>query len=427
MNGEMISRHLEGPMAAGLDVFRSLLLHGPRQSGKTTLGLRLSDRCGGTFLSLDDPEVLEEVMNDPRYFLEEAAKPVVVDEVQLGGDKLVRTLKTIIDKSDAPGQFILTGSTNFLTVANIRESLAGRTVIYDMWPLSQAEISEAVAPMLTRLFKHPPELPDTAERLGRQQYLEMACVGGYPEMRRMTQQGERALWVESHVRTVIERDIKAVTAIRSIGNLMALFRWAAAMTGQTLNISGAQRELQISRDSLYLYLDWLETIGLTYRLTYWRRGNHVARAAKSPRLIMADTGITAALLNISQEALRHPGAEMAGPLLETFVINEVVRQAAATVTPKIRAHYFREANGRREVDCVLEMPDGAVAALEIKATSSPDRSQAKHLAWLRDQLDAVSPGKFRGGYLLHTGDRIAEIGDRIYMMPISALWAQSPP
>ena len=418
----MIARHVQPHVADGLDAFRSVLLQGPRQSGKTTLVRALAEQRGGTYLSLEDPETLEDVLADTRHVLVSASAPVVVDEVQLGGDRLVRVIKDILDSSNAPGQFLLTGSTNFLSVCNIRESLAGRVAIYELWPLSQAELSGAPRPRMGRLFGHPPGAATHAP--GKAGYMEMVCRGGYPEMTRLDEQRRRAVWASSYWSTVIERDVRAVSSFRSIGALDKLVKWAAAMSSQSLNVSSASSDLQITRPTLNAALNWMHTLGLAWCLQPWG-GNYIARATKTPKLMVGDTGIAAGMLNLSPESLLRPGAEMAGAMLETFVANELRRQASAGPDP-VSVFFMRDRNGKLEADFVLERADGAVVALEVKATHSPSRDDAKHLRWLRDRMDRSSPGKFCNGLLLHCGEKTVEIGDRLHMAPISTLWAAPP-
>ncbi|WP_428116050.1 DUF4143 domain-containing protein [Candidatus Poriferisodalis sp.] len=116
-----------------------------------------------------------------------------------------------------------------------------------------------------------------------------------------------------------------------------------------------------------------------------------------------------------------PTSLAASLLLETFVVNEIARSlSASSVAPRL--HHYRD-HQRHEVDLVLERSDGAVAAFEIKATTSPSVSQLRHVEWLRDRINAAAPGAFRAGILLHTGDQRYTVGDRLHICPIDTLWA----
>ena len=151
-----------------------------------------------------------------------------------------------------------------------------------------------------------------------------------------------------------------------------------------------------------------------------RSRNPSARPVRRPKIRITDTGLAAGLLGLDADALTAPTAPATGPMLETFAVNEIARLAASS-TSRLRLHRFRDHQGH-EVDLVIERADGTIVAVEIKATSSPTVDQMRHVAWLRDRLDSVSPGAFRAGILLHTGNQEFTVGDRLRTCPIDTLW-----
>ena len=194
---------------------------------------------------------------------------------------------------------------------------------------------------------------------------------------------------------------------------------AGPNTSAELNTQAACRQLGIDRATFGSYLAWLETVFLAQALPAWSR-KHATRITRRPKVSLSDTGIAASLLGIDATALASPTSTSAGPLLETFVVNELMRQLSAT--PNLSLHHLRGYDGH-EVDIVLERADGALAAIEVKATGSPAENHLKPLRWMRDRIDAVAPGLFRVGVLLHTGQHCLPAGDRIFLAPISTLWA----
>ncbi len=194
----------------------------------------------------------------------------------------------------------------------------------------------------------------------------------------------------------------------------------AGSTAQELNVSEASRRLGLHRVTVQSYVDWLHSVFLAEPLPAWSR-NLANREIKRPKLHLTDTGLAAALLGLSPDSLARPTSTAAGPLLESFVANEMLRQlSSATRAPSVM--HWRQ-NSRHEVDIVLERPAGDVVAVEVKATSSPQRSHARSLVRLRDLLDSVAPGAFKAGVLLHTGDRTLKLDDRIHSTPIATLWS----
>lgn len=135
---DQVDRHIRPELEQALDHFRVVVLHGARQCGKTTLARLVARARRGTYVSLDDELTLSAALSDPITFLQNQQYPLVIDEVQLAGDRLVRAVKRLVDEDSVPGRFLLTGSTNFLTVPVISESLAGRVAILNLRPFSQA-------------------------------------------------------------------------------------------------------------------------------------------------------------------------------------------------------------------------------------------------------------------------------------------------
>lgn len=402
-----------------------VVLHGARQSGKTTLARAVAADRGGTYLTLDDEQVLDAALADPHTFVRSYRFPLVVDEIQIAGQRLVRAIKMAVDSENVPGRFLLTGSTNFLTVPTISESLAGRAAFLRLWPLSRAEIAGATSGVesggapgtIGRWFDGRFGGPAVSSTR-RDDYLEMICAGGYPEALRSNGPA-RARWFDDYAETVVSRDIVALGDIRRAALLSRLLRLAAANTAGEVNLADWSRCLGADRATLESYLGWLRTVFLIHELPPWTR-NRGARVVRRPKLHLTDSGLAAALTGVDAEALRPPTATATGRLLETFVVGEVARQAGAGA-PRVTLHHYRD-NARREVDLVIERADGAVVAIEVKATASPRATDLRHLAALRDRLDTAEPGSFRAGVLLHTGSGAFTINDRLHSAPIEVLW-----
>ena len=242
-----VRRHLESALDRSLDAARVVVLHGARQSGKTTLARRVARQRGGSYVTLDDDASRRAAIDDPIAYLSALSKPAVIDEVQLGGDRVVRAVKRIVDDSDARGGFLLTGSTDFLSVPTISESLAGRARILRLRPFSEAELAGCPQLDLDKWLDacsiEPP--PQAADRAG---YMARVCRGGFPEAVALAP-SERPRWHRSYLETVVQRDITELGDIRRGEALVELVRWLAANSAGELNIQAACQQLGLDRST----------------------------------------------------------------------------------------------------------------------------------------------------------------------------------
>lgn len=419
----LVPRRARWEVEETLRVLRVAVLNGPRQAGKTTLAQQVVAATGGTFVTLDDAATLRACRDDPRTFVSAFGKPLVVDEFQLGGDELLRAVKMVVDRDRTRGQYLLTGSTRFLTVPTISESLAGRVGIVDLWPYTQGELErpgEQADGFLDDLLDPNVPVAQLSDAPSRADYLTRVCTGGFPEVQGLGGGGGRRRWFDAYLATVTSRDVPGISRIQHAAELPTLLSAVAAMTGQQLVVTRLAERVALARQTVdSTYLPLLETVFMVVRLPVWSR-NLLARVTRHPKVYVADSGVAAHLLRVDEGALADPLCAATGALVETFVVNELIRQASFGVEG-LRLAHWRTRDGV-EVDVVAEAPDGRVGGIEIKAAATVSRADFRHLARLRDLLDA-SGGRFVRGVVLYTGDQVLSFGDRLVAMPLAALWA----
>jgi uncharacterized protein len=409
----LVERAVAGRYQDTVAARRVTVVTGPRQSGKTTLVQ--SQLRGGTLRSLDDQGTLNAALADPSGFLALGARPLVVDEVQRAGEPLVRAIKLAVDRDPSPGQFVLTGSSNFLTVPTISESLAGRAGFVEVWPFTQAEISGRPDRFIDRALSGPTAFGTyQPDRLGRRDLLQRACAGGYPEVHRLAAR-ERPGWFRDYVLTTIERDIVQLSGIRKVAEMGQLLRLFAARTGCELVMQGIIDDAPLERQAVYDHRAWLETIHLITTLPAWSR-NLTRRAKRHPKIFVTDPGLAAWLLGKTPDALEDPADPATGQLVETFVFNELRRQLTWAASDVSLFHWQNRSGA--EVDIVLEAADGRIAALEIKTGQTAKPEWFRWLGQMRDTLGE----KFMAGIALYAGHEVLPFGDRLIAAPISALW-----
>lgn len=421
--GPIKPRHAHRAAEEALASFRVVVVNGPRQAGKTTLARELAGSRGATVVTLDDGALCEACVADPKAFLDAYPRPLFIDEFQRAGDPLVRAVKAAVDADRTPGQFLLTGSSRFLAIAGLSESLAGRAAILDLWPYTQGEADElgpASDVLLGRMLDAATSFSQAAGPYPeRADYLRRVCRGGFPEVHELPP-ATRSLWFDGYLTTVLQRDVPLIARGRHLGKLPRLLQVVAARTSQEMNLRSVAADTGIERTSLSRnYLPLLENIFLVRQLPPWSR-NLTARAVKHPKTYITDSGLAASLLGVDPDGLVLPNAPALRPLVETFVVDELARQHSFSSTPRATLYHFRSPDGP-EVDVVVEAPDGRVAAVEVKASTAVVRGDFNHLALLRDRLDHIGQ-PFIAGVVLYVGDKVLPFGDRLTALPLCHLW-----
>jgi hypothetical protein len=389
------------------------MVGGPRQAGKTTLLRGWINQTAGSLRTLDNADTLRAAIDDPAAFVAYGPTPRGIDEVQRGGDDLVRAIKIAVDEDPQPGQFILSGSSRFLTVPTLSESLAGRVAFVDLWPLSMPEQTYTETDPVRTLFGDPTKLL-TSSSWKREDYVKCVGRGGYPEVLRMSSDIARQSWFDGYLATIIGRDIQSFANLGQASAIPRLLGLIAARAGSLAVLSDLAQGAELARETARNYLSYLDTVYLTTQIPAWS-SNFNARLVKSPKLYLTDSGLAAHLLGATTDDLANPEHRAFGPLVETFVATELMKALSATL---LRAQLFHLRAGATEVDFVLQGPDDKIVAIEVKASTSPGGNAFKGLRWLRERLG----DQLHAGYLLHLGIEAASRGDRIFSLPLSALW-----
>jgi hypothetical protein len=406
------ARHIGPRLAEALSDSPVVLLHGPRQSGKTTLARRHGEGAGMGYVTLEDPSILKAAREDPSGFVADLPERVVIDEVQRAPD-LLMVIKASVDRRRLPGRFLLTGSANVLLVPRLSDSLAGRTAIVRLHPLSQAELAGPRLPgFLPALFGGTlravslPRLgPGLADRIG---------AGGYPAALARPRPGRRAAWHRDHVETILRKDVRDLARIRSLDVLSRLLTAVSGRTATLLNVAGLGAPFPLTRPTIAEYVSLLERLFLIDLLPPWH-SNRLSRLIKTPKVHVGDTGLACALLGLSAEGLGKD-RPLLGRLLESFVVQELRRQATALEDP-IRFFHFRQKDGA-EVDVVLEQAEGAIAGVEVKASATVTSGDFAGLRKLRD----ATGSRFAGGVVLYDGEAGISFGEQLRAVPMRELW-----
>jgi len=388
-----------------------VLIHGPCQCGKTTLARTVGDAAGYAYISFDDDVLRASVLADPVGFVADLPDKVVLDEVQRVPE-LFTALKVAVDRDRRPGRFILTGSANVLLVPRLADSLAGSMEILRLHPLAQSELAAKQPDFLDALFGDGFKSKQQA-RLGKE-LAERIAASGYPAALARPSSRRRVTWYRDYIETLVQRDVRDMARISSLDVLPRLLALAAGHTARLLNVADLASPFQLSRPTIRDYVTLLARVFLLEELPPWHN-NRLSRLVKTPKLHLGDTGLACALLGVDAAAL-WANRTLLGQLLETFIFQELRRQASWRDSP-IAFYHFRDKDGV-EVDIVMEGSGQRVAGIEVKAAATVTSNDFRGLRKLQES----ARGRFAGGVVLYDGEMTVPFGDGLFAVPIRSLW-----
>lgn len=415
----MFKRNIEKFIIDAISDTPVILVIGGRQTGKSTLVQSLrGENYQPQYYTFDDLTVLSAAATNPQAFLESLKTPVILDEVQRAPE-IFLPLKSAVDKNRRAGGFLLTGSANVLFLPKVADSLAGRMEVLTLRPLSQGEIegvSEnfidwACADRLTLVQSQDGEEED------RERLFQRMITGGYPEAVGRKLAARRQAWFGSYITTLLQRDVRDLANIEGLTDLPRLLSILAARAGGLLNYAEISRTGGFPQTTLKRYAALFDALFITETLPAFS-GSRTKRLVKTPKLYFIDTGLLCFLQNLSWEKIKLDPT-LAGQVMENFVVGEIRKQTGWNNT-RIEMFHFRTSTDR-EVDIVLETPNGEVVGIEVKSGAHVGSEAFKGLKALKEH----SGKKFKRGIVIYTGNKAVAFDEDMYAVPVQQLWRSS--
>ncbi|OZG63220.1 ATPase AAA [Bifidobacterium hapali] len=357
----MFPRDLTDTMIRMSRLFPVVTVTGPRQSGKSTLVQQAFPNY--RYVSLEDEDTRALAVDDPRSFLERYDSHVIIDEAQRV-PSLFSYMQGMVDRRNEPGQYVLSGSQNFLLLNSISQSLAGRVSVLHLLPLSYAELVSAnVAPTSMS---------------------EFLLRGGYPRLYAMNMHPRD--FFPSYIATYLDRDVRAELGVKKIAEFNTFLSLCATRVGEVLNMASLANDCGISVQTANDWMSILEASFVVFRLHPYHR-NYGKRLIKAPKLYFYDTGLAANLLGIDSDEQMF-SSQYRGNLYENAVMIEIIKRYQA-LGREPRLFYWRDSN-KKEIDAILEQGGKPRYAVEIKSSATYNPKSFEILEDLAPMMN-VSP------------------------------------
>lgn len=385
---------------------------GPRASGKTTT----ARRHARTVVRLDRPDAAAAFQANPDATLRTLAEPVLLDEWQ-EAPAVLGAVKRSVDADPRPGRYLLTGS--------VRAELDSQT-----WPGTGRVVHVPMTGLTVRERLGDPDAEPFIDRVAHsgavdlrtpdesfdvRDYVELAITGGFPEPALRLPSRLRRHWFDSYVQQLLTRDAPAAQPRRDPRRLGRFFEVLALNTAGVVDMSTLYQAAGVDHRTANAYESLLASLFVIDTVPAWFT-NRLKRLGRGPKRYLTDPALAASIVGSDVDGvLGDP--DLLGRLLDTFVAAQL-RAELPVSTLRPRLHHLRQEGGRREIDILVELTGHRVIAIEIKASTNPKAHDGRHLEWLRDELG----DRFCHGLVLHTGQYLHPLAERVTAAPISTLW-----
>jgi predicted AAA+ superfamily ATPase len=352
-----IGRLIENEMIRASRAFPALLVTGPRRAGKTTLFKKLFPKA--SYYLLEDPDSIARVKADPRSFVEEIKPPCILDEIQ-NVPELFNYLRTRIDENPHRfGQWYFTGSQDAPLMKGVSESMAGRVAVFHLLPLSSEETKKV-----------------------------SVFSGGFPEV--LAGPKTASIWFRSYIQTYLERDVRAISAIKDLATFRRFLSILASRCGAVLNKTDIAAPLGVSVPTLTEWINILEITGQIMVVPPFYE-NFGKRLIKSPKVYFTDSGLASYLLGIETDSMLRKSTFF-GQIFEGFVASEIVKHQINS-GKRTEIYYFRDQQGL-EVDFIVPAAGKKLLVMEAKAVRSVKPGMGVSLSKLTRSISRYKVEKY---------------------------------
>ncbi|MCL2335232.1 MAG: ATP-binding protein [Endomicrobia bacterium] len=395
-----------------LSLRRVVVISGARQAGKTTL-LEQSLSEKDEYRSLDDTDMLGFALSDPKGFVMNESGMMAIDEIQKA-PKLIPEIKQVVDKNNRPGQYLLSGSANILTLPIVSDSLAGRVKYMRLRPLTVGETLGKKPDFLERAFNK--DFPSKITGYNKADIIDLAFRGGYPEAVAINDLRDRKDCHIDYIKTLINRDLKDIANIRRLDDLRSLADVLASWSAKFMEVSQVMSAVSINKITLDNYINTLISMFVFEKVAPWLKTDY-ERVGRRAKFYAADTGLMTSVLGWNPKEV-FVSEDRSGKLIETFVFQEL--SAQIDLDNCYSLSQYRDRTGK-EIDFIVEREDGALLGIEVKAGHNVSSEDFAAQKWFAENL--LKNNESYTGLVVYSGDKVIQFAKNMLAVPIAALWS----
>jgi len=405
-------RWLAESVKKALSLRRVVVVSGARQAGKTTL-LEQTLSKNSEYRSLDDTDMLGFALSDPKGFVMNESEMMAIDEIQKA-PKLISEIKQVVDKNNRPGQYLLSGSANILTLPIVSDSLAGRVKYMRLRPLTVGETLGKKPDFLERAFNK--DFPSRITGYNKADIIDLAFRGGYPEAVAINNLRDRKDWHIDYIKTLINRDLRDIANIRRLDDLRSLVDVLASWSAKFMEVSQVMSVMSINKITLDSYINTLISMFVFEKVLPWLKTDY-ERVGKRAKFYAADTGLMASVLGWNPKEV-FVSEDRSGKLIETFVFQEL--SAQIDLDNKYSLFQYRDRTAK-EIDFIVEREDGALLGIEVKAGHNVSSEDFAAQKWFSETL--LKNNESYTGLVVYSGDKVIQFAKNMLAVPIASLWS----
>ena len=406
---KMVARWLEPHIVESMKYRRVVHITGARQAGKTTLVSSIAFPNVRHY-TMDNARIMEAALSDPIEFTRRnGGEVMLLDEVQKVPE-LLDAVKIHVDESNERGQYLLTGSASLDFSKAVSDSLAGRMHSVRLRSLALGEINGNKPHFLSDAFNR--EFKASGSTLNKKDIIRLAFCGGYPEAIDLPPRPRRQ-WYQDYIKTLISRDIKAVTEIRKSDTLREISKWLLSRTSKLFAVEDLCAATGVSKPTTDNYINALCALYIFDKVPAWNKTDY-DRIGKRAKFFAADPGLVANCLNWKEDEA-YIDSDLSGKLVETWVYHELCAIADAE-EHDYEIHHYRD-KLKREIDFIITNEDGELLGVEVKSGGMVGQDDFTHLKWFAANL---AKSRFTG-VVLYAGPDVLRFGEGFYAVPLAAL------